>query len=72
MFDLQVLAFAADITRVFSFKLGRDGSALRLSRERRQLPFHPASHHGENEARINAFAQINRHHVSLMPASSKS
>ena len=27
MFDLQVLAFAADITRVFSFKLGRDGSA---------------------------------------------
>ena len=27
MFDLQALAFAADITRVFSFKLGRDGSA---------------------------------------------
>ena len=27
MFDLQALAFAADITRVFSFKMGRDGSA---------------------------------------------
>ena len=26
MFDLQVLAFASDTTRVFSFKLGRDGS----------------------------------------------
>src|ERR1051326_1110247 len=26
MFDLQALAFAADVTRVFSLKLGRDGS----------------------------------------------
>jgi hypothetical protein len=30
-------------------------------------PFHPASHHGENEARIQQFAQINKHHVSLVP-----
>ena len=68
MFDLQVLAFAADITRVFSFKLGRDGSARVYPASGVNSPFHPASHHGENEARINAFAQINRHHVSLMPA----
>ena len=27
MFDLQVVAFASDITRVFSFKMGRDGSS---------------------------------------------
>ncbi len=27
MFDLQALAFASDITRVFSFKMGRDASA---------------------------------------------
>ncbi|MET0113855.1 MAG: DUF1552 domain-containing protein, partial [Limnospira maxima] len=27
MFDIQALAFASDMTRVFSFKLGRDGSA---------------------------------------------
>ena len=26
MFDLQMLAFRSDVTRVFSFKLGRDGS----------------------------------------------
>ena len=67
MFDLQVLAFAADITRVFSFKLGRDGSARVYPASGVNSPFHPASHHGENEARINAFAQINKHHVSLMP-----
>ena len=67
MFDLQVLAFAADITRVFSFKLGRDGSARVYPASGVNSPFHPASHHGENEGRINAFAQINKHHVSLMP-----
>jgi hypothetical protein len=67
MFDLQALAFAADITRVFSFKLGRDGSARVYPASGAPLPFHPASHHGENENRIMQFAQINKHHVSLMP-----
>jgi hypothetical protein len=67
MFDLQVLAFAADITRVFSFKLGRDGSARVYPASGVNAPFHPASHHGENENRITQFAQINKHHVGLMP-----
>ncbi|HSM05913.1 MAG TPA: DUF1552 domain-containing protein, partial [Longimicrobiales bacterium] len=42
MFDLQALAFAADITRVFSFKLGRDGSARVYPESGVDLPFHPA------------------------------
>jgi hypothetical protein len=67
MFDLQAVAFAADITRVFSFKLGRDGSARVYPASGAALPFHPASHHGENENRIAQFAQINKHHVSLVP-----
>ncbi|CAN5749479.1 DUF1552 domain-containing protein [soil metagenome] len=67
MFDLQAVAFAADITRVFSFKLGRDGSARVYPLSGAALPFHPASHHGENENRIASFAQINKHHVSLVP-----
>ena len=33
MFDLQALAFQADVTRVFSFKMGRDGSS-RVSGQR--------------------------------------
>jgi len=67
MFDLQAVAFAADITRVFSFKLGRDGSARVYPASGAPLPFHPASHHGENENRIAQFAMINKHHVSLVP-----
>jgi hypothetical protein len=67
MFDLQALAFAADITRVFSFKMGRDGSARVYPESGTKLPFHPASHHGEREDRVAQFAQINKYHVSLVP-----
>jgi hypothetical protein len=67
MFDLQVAAFAADITRVFSFKLGRDGSARVYPESGVTTGFHPASHHGEREDRILDFAKINRYHVSLVP-----
>ena len=64
MYDLQAIAFAGDITRVFSFKLGRDGSARVYPESGIKAPFHPASHHGEREDRITQFAQINKHHVS--------
>ncbi|PYR60902.1 MAG: hypothetical protein DMF91_11180 [Acidobacteria bacterium] len=67
MFDLQALAFAADVTRVFSFKLGRDGSARVYPSSGVNAPFHPASHHGDREDRVTQFAQINKHHVSLVP-----
>jgi uncharacterized protein DUF1552 len=67
MFDLQALAFAADITRVFSFKMGRDGSGRVYPESGAALPFHPASHHGEQEPRVLQFAQINKYHVSLVP-----
>jgi hypothetical protein len=67
MFDLQVLAFAADTTRVFSFKLGRDASSRAYPESGVKTGFHPASHHQEREERITEFAKINRYHVSLMP-----
>ena len=67
MFDLQALAFASDMTRVFSFKMGRDSSARVFPRSGVDRPLHPASHHGENERSIEAFAQINRYHVSQIP-----
>jgi hypothetical protein len=67
MFDLQAVAFAADITRVFSFKMGRDGSARVYPESGAPLPFHPASHHGDSEPRVLQFAQINKYHVSMVP-----
>ncbi len=67
MFDLQVLAFESDLTRVFSFKMGRDSSARIFPESGIDKPFHPASHHGGNEERIEEFALINRYHVSMIP-----
>jgi len=67
MMDLQVLAFMSDTTRVFSFKMGRDGSARVYPDSGAPLPFHPASHHGGKEDRVEAFAKINRYHVSFVP-----
>jgi hypothetical protein len=67
MFDLQVLAFQSDTTRVFSFKMGRDGSSRVYPESGVNLPFHPASHHGDREDRVTQFAKINEYHVGLVP-----
>ena len=68
MFDLQVLAFASDVTRVFAFKMGRDGSA-------RVYPESGVTHArstprritASSEDRVTEFAKINRYHVSMVP-----
>ncbi len=65
--DLQVLALQSDMTRVFSFKLGRDASARVYPESGVSAGFHPASHHGNNPQRVKEFAEINRYHVSLLP-----
>ena len=67
MFDLQAVAFASDITRVFAFKLGRDASNRVFADSGTSTGFHSASHHGEREDRVAAFARINRYHISMMP-----
>jgi hypothetical protein len=68
MFDLQALALAADITRVFAFKLSRDVSGRVFPQAGVTTGFHNASHHAERPDRILDFAKINKYHVSLVPA----
>jgi hypothetical protein len=67
MFDLQALAFAADITRIFSFKLARDASSRVYPLSGCSAGFHNSSHHGDREALILDFEKINRYHVGLIP-----
>jgi uncharacterized protein DUF1552 len=67
MFDLQALAFASDITRVFALKLGRDASNRTYPESGFKGAFHSSSHHGEREDRIIDFAKINTYHVSMVP-----
>ena len=67
MFDLQALAFEADSTRVFSFKMGRDASSRVYPESGVDKGFHPSSHHGGRPDNVLEFAEINRYHVSLVP-----
>ena len=67
MFDLQAVAFASDITRVFSFKMGRDGSSRAYPESGVNAGFHPSSHHQDREDRIREFQKINTYHVAQLP-----
>jgi len=66
MFDLQVLAFATEVTRVTSFKMGRDVSARVYPESGVNTPFHAASHHGDKSKNIEDFAKLNQYHVSTV------
>jgi hypothetical protein len=67
MFDLQVLAFMTDTTRVSALKMSRDVSGRVWPESGVKIPFHPCSHHGENPGKVAEFAKLNRYHVSLIP-----
>lgn len=63
MFDLQVLAFQTDVTRVSSFKMGRDVSSRVYTESVVKSPFHSLSHHGNRPDKLAEFAQLNEFHV---------
>jgi Protein of unknown function (DUF1552) len=67
MFDLQVLAFAAEITRVSAFKMSQDVSDRIFPESGVKTPFHTLSHHFEKPAEMAEFAKLNRYHVGLVP-----
>ena len=64
MFDLQVLAFMTDTTRVSTFKLSRDVSSRVYPESGVKIPFHALSHHGGSVDKVAEFAKLNRYHVS--------
>ena len=65
MFDLQVLAMQADITRVITFQLARETSTRTYPEAGVSEPHHPLTHHGNNPEKVAKVAKINAFHVSL-------
>ena len=63
MFDLQVLAFTTDVTRVSAFKMGRDVSSRVYTESGVETPFHSLSHHGTRSDKLAEFAKLNEFHV---------
>ena len=65
MFDLQVLAFQGDVTRVITLQLAREASTRTYNEIGVSDPHHPTSHHGNDPEKIAKIAKINQYHVSL-------
>jgi len=65
MFDLQVLALQADITRVITFQLARETSTRSYNEIGVPDPHHPLTHHGNDPEKIARMSKINQYHVSL-------
>jgi Protein of unknown function (DUF1552) len=65
MFDLQVLALSADITRVITFQMARETSTRTYPQIGVSEPHHPISHHGNDPEKLAKLAKINAYHVSL-------
>ena len=66
LFDLQVLALQTDMTRIISFKTGRDAQNRVFPESGSNQPFHPASHHGNREDRIMEFNKITKYRVGQL------
>ena len=65
MFDLQILAFQGDVTRVITFQLARETSTRTYPEIGVSDPHHPLTHNGGNAEKLAQVAKINAFHVSL-------
>ncbi len=66
MFDLEALAFQADITRVSSFMMAREN----VNRSYREIGLgeahHSMSHHANNPEKMAVFTKLNTYHVDAL------
>jgi len=65
MFDLQVMAYQADLTRVITFMMGREFSGRSYPEVGVPEAHHPLSHHQYDPEKLAAMAKVNVYHVSL-------
>ncbi len=65
MFDLQFLAYQADMTRVVSFQMARELSSRTYPEIGVAEAHHDLSHHQNNTERMAKNAKINTYHVEL-------
>lgn len=65
MFDLQVLAYQTDLTRVITFMIARELSGRSYPQIGVAESHHPISHHLNDPAKLASLARINVHHASL-------
>jgi hypothetical protein len=64
MFDLLAVAYQADLSRVFTFMMGREASGRTFPSLGIAQPHHDVSHHGQQADKMAMHTKINTHFVS--------
>jgi len=65
LYDLQVLALQADITRVISFQFTRELNNRTYPQIGVPEPHHPTSHHGNDPVKVEKIAKIGQYHMTF-------
>jgi hypothetical protein len=65
MYDLQVLAFQSDLTRVTTFMYGREFTGRTYPEIGVPEGHHPLSHHQYDPEKLAALAKVNTYHVQM-------
>jgi hypothetical protein len=66
LFDLQVLAFRAEITRIATLMLAHELSNAVFPATNIRDGFHNLSHHSNNRANKDRFAELNAYHHTVL------
>jgi Protein of unknown function (DUF1552) len=65
MFDLQVLAFQCDLTRVITLMVGHEHSGMTYPQIGVPDAHHPVSHHQQEPEKVAKVAKINAYHMQM-------
>src|SRR5688572_105392 len=65
-YDLMRLAFQGDISRVFTFMVGHEGSSRSYSHIGIAEPHHPVSHHADKPENIERYAKLTTYQVAKL------
>ena len=66
LLDLLLIAYQADLTRVFTFLLAREASVRAYPEIGISEPHHPLSHHGNNPEKLAGLRKLNIFHISML------
>jgi hypothetical protein len=65
LYDLQLLAYQSDLTRVTTFMYGREQTGRPYPQIGVPEPHHPVTHHQGDPVKMDKCARIQRHHIAL-------
>jgi hypothetical protein len=65
LYDLQLLAYQSDLTRVITFMYGREQTGRPYPQIGVPEPHHPVTHHQNDPVKMEKCTRIQRHHIML-------